>query len=255
MQYRFTEGNLKGQSFGNLFIAAMNGLYGNFETAVYKMSEIFAITGRVLPVTLQNVNLTAKLKNGSVVKGESRIPIEVKSQKSGIEKITLDPLDVTPLEEVITSINNADIIVMGPGSLYTSIIPNLLVKDVVKAIKKSSAPKVYISNVMTQPGETGGYNVLDHINAIFKHTGKNLIDYVIVNNEILPDDIFKKYKKDGAEQVLLDENQIKQLDEMSIKIIEDNLVEVKKNYIRHDAKHIADIIVNLALSHNYDNDK
>ncbi len=255
MQYRFTEGNLKGQSFGNLFIAAMNGLYGNFETAVYKMSEIFAITGRVLPVTLQNVNLTAKLKNGSVVKGESRIPIEVKSQKSGIEKITLDPLDVTPLEEVITSINNADIIVMGPGSLYTSIIPNLLVKDVVKAIKKSSAPKVYISNVMTQPGETGGYNVLDHINAIFKHTGKNLIDYVIVNNEILPDDIFKKYKKDGAEQVLLDENQIKQLDEMSIKIIEDNLVEVKKNYIRHDANHIANIIVDLALSHNYDNDK
>lgn len=255
MQYRFTDGNLKGQSFGNLFIAAMNGLYGNFETAVYKMSEVFAITGRVLPVTLENVNLIAKLKNGNIIKGESRIPEEVKSQKSNIEKITLDPIDVTPLEEVITSIYNADIIVIGPGSLYTSIIPNLLVRGVVKAIKKSNAPKVYISNIMTQPGETGNYNVLDHVNAINKHTNKELIDYVIVNNEILPEDVFDKYRKDGAEQVLLDELQNKVLDDMGIKVIEDNLVEVKKNYIRHDAKHIANIIVNLALSHNYDNDK
>ena len=255
MQYRFTDGNLKGQSFGNLFIAAMNGLYGNFETAVYKMSEIFAITVRVLPVTLQNVNLIAKLKNGNIIKGESKIPIEVKSQRSNIEEITLDPIDVTPLEDVITSIYNADIIVIGPGSLYTSIIPNLLVKGIVKAIRKSDAPKVYISNVMTQPGETDNYNVLDHINAINKHTNKELIDYVIVNNEILPDEIFEKYKKDGAKQVLLDELQNKELNDMGIKIIEDNLVEVKKNYIRHDAEHMAGIIVKLALGHNYDNDK
>ena len=255
MQYRFTEGNLKGQSFGNLFIAAMNGLYGNFETAVYKMSEIFAITGRVLPVTLENVNLIAKLNNGNIVKGESKIPLEVKSQQSGIDRITLDPIDVKPLEEVISSINNADIIVIGPGSLYTSIIPNLLVKEVVDSIRKSKSPKVYISNVMTQPGETGSYSVLDHINAIINHTNKDLIDYVIVNNEKLPEDVFEKYKKDGAEQVLLDEAQINKLDKMGIKIIEDNLVEVKNNYIRHDAKHIANIIVNLALNHNYDNDK
>ena len=118
MQYRFTDGNLKGQSFGNLFIAAMNGLYGNFETAVYKMSEVFAITGRVLPVTLEDVNLIAKLKNGNIIKGESRIPVEVRSQKSNIDKLTLDPMDVTPLEEVITSIYNADIIVMGPKLIY-----------------------------------------------------------------------------------------------------------------------------------------
>lgn len=255
MQYRFTEGALKGQSFGNLFLAAMNGLYGNFEIALYKMSEIFAITGRVLPVTLENINLIARLKNGSLVKGESRIPVEVKFQKSGIEKISLDPIDVTPLEEVITSIYDADIIVIGPGSLYTSIIPNLLVRDVVKAIKKSNAPKVYISNIMTQPGETENYNVLDHINAINKHADKELINYVIVNNEILPENVFEKYKKDGAEQVLLDEVQRKDLNNMGIKVIQDNLVEVKNNYIRHDAKHIANIIINLALSHNYDNDK
>ncbi|MGL5695093.1 MAG: gluconeogenesis factor YvcK family protein [Peptostreptococcaceae bacterium] len=255
MQYRFKDGNLKGQSFGNLFIAAMNGLYGNFETAVYKMSEVFAITGRVLPVTLENVNLIAKLKNGSIIKGESNIPEGVKAQNSDIERIALDPVDAKPLHEVITSIHDADIIVIGPGSLYTSIIPNLLVKGVVKAIRKSNAPKVYISNIMTQPGETGSYNVLNHINAIHNHTSKDLIDYVIVNNEILPKDVFEKYKKDGAKQVLLDEAQNKVLNDMGIKIIEDNLVEVKKNYIRHDAKHMANIIVNLALSHNYDNDK
>jgi len=255
MQYRFTDGNLKGQNFGNLFIAAMNGLYDNFETAVYKMSEIFAITGRVLPVTLDNVNLIAKLKNGNVIKGESKIPLEVKNQKSGIEEIILDPVNVEPLQDVIKSINEADIIVIGPGSLYTSIIPNLLVKDVVKAIKKSSAPKVYISNIMTQPGETDNYNVVDHINAIIKHTNYNLIDYIIVNNQILPNDVFEKYKKDGANQVLLNKYQKNQLNNMDIEVIEDNLVEVKKTYIRHDAKYIAKIILDLALSHNNDEDK
>lgn len=255
MQYRFTDGNLKGQSFGNLFIAAMNGLYGNFETAVYKMSEVFAITGRVLPVTLEDVNLIAKLSNGNVIKGESKIPEEVKNQKSKIEKISLDPMNVEPLQDVIKSINDADIIVIGPGSLYTSIIPNLLVKDVVKAIKKSNAPKVYISNIMTQPGETDNYNVLDHINAIIKHTNNNLIDYIIVNNEILPNDVFEKYKKDGAKQVLLNKYQKNKLNNMDIQVIEDNLVEVKKNYIRHDAKHISKIILDLALSHNNDEDK
>ena len=255
MQYRFTDGNLKGQSFGNLFIAAMNGLYDNFETAVYKMSEIFAITGRVLPVTLDNVNLIAKLKNGNVIKGESKIPEEVKNQKSGIEKITLEPINVEPLQDVLKSINEADIIVIGPGSLYTSIIPNLLVKDVVKAIRKSKAPKVYISNIMTQPGETDNYNVVDHINAIIKHTNYNLIDCIIVNNEILPNDVFEKYKKDGAKQVLLNKYQKNQLNNMDIEVIEDNLVEVKKNYIRHDAKYIAKIILDLALSHNNDEDK
>lgn len=255
MQYRFEEGALKGQSFGNLFLAAMNGLYGNFETAVYKMSEIFAITGRVLPVTLEDINLVAELKNKSIVKGESSIGEEVKTQKSPIEKVYLEPLDVTPLEEVINSINNADIVIMGPGSLYTSIIPNLLVDGVVDAIKKSSATKIYISNIMTQPGETDNFNVLDHVKAILKHADSNIIDYVIANNEVMPEPVFDLYKKDGAEQVLLDKNQREILKEMSIKVIEDNLIEIKKHYIRHDANHISKIAINLALSHNNDKSK
>ena len=195
MQYRFEEGGLKGQSFGNLFLAAMNGLYGNFETAVYKLSEIFNITGRVLPVTLQSIDLIAKLNNGNIIKGESKIPREVRKQKSKIEEVYLEPKDAKPLDDVINSIYEADYIIMGPGSLYTSIIPNLLVEGVVEAIKGSKATKIYIPNVMTQPGETGGYDVIDHIEAINKHTKENLIDYIIANNEIIPDNQFEKYKK------------------------------------------------------------
>ena len=255
MQYRFTEGALKGQSFGNLFLAAMNGLYGNFEVALYKMSQIFAITGKVLPVTLNDINLIAKLKNGKIVKGESRIPKEVKDDKTYIERVYLDEQDAVPLDEVINSIENADIIIMGPGSLYTSIIPNLLVNGVVDAIEKSKAPKVYICNIMTQPGETDDHNVLDHVNAIVKHTNKNIIDYVISNNEVLPKEMIDRYQKDGAKQVILDDKQRKILKTMGAKTIEENLIEIKNNYIRHDAGHISDIVINLALRHDNDKDK
>lgn len=252
MQYRFEEGNLKGQSFGNLFLAAMNGLYGNFETAVYKLSEIFNITGRVLPVTLESIDLIAKLDNGNIIKGESKIPGEVRKQKSKIEEIYLEPKDAKPLNDVITSIGEADYIIMGPGSLYTSIIPNLLVDGVVEAIKESKATKIYISNVMTQPGETDRYNVLDHIKSINKHTKENLIDYVIANNEIIPDSQFEKYKKDGANQVLLDKNQRMELKNMGVKIVEGDFIEIKNDYIRHHADSICEVINNLALSHDYD---
>ena len=242
MQYRFEDGGLKGQSFGNLFLAAMNGLYGNFETAVYKLSEIFNITGRVLPVTLESIDLVAKLSNGNTIKGESKIPKEVRKQKSKIEEVYLEPQDAKPLDDVINSIYEADFVIMGPGSLYTSIIPNLLVEGVVEAIRKSSATKIYIPNVMTQPGETDKYNVLDHVKTINKHTKDNLIDYIIVNNEIIPNSVFDKYKKDGADQVLLDKQQRVDLNNMGIKIIEGDLLEIKDDYIRHHADSICDII-------------
>lgn len=252
MQYRFEEGVLKGQSFGNLFLAAMNGLYGNFETAVYKLSEIFNITGRVLPVTLDSINLIAKLNNGNIITGESKIPREVREQRSKIEEVYLEPKDAKPLADVIKSIYEADYIIMGPGSLYTSIIPNLLVEGVVEAIKESKGTKIYIPNVMTQPGETDGYDVLKHVEAINKHTKENLIDYIIANNEIIPDNQFEKYKKDGANQVLLDKKQRVALQNMGIKIIEGDLIEIKNDYIRHHADSICEIINDLALSHNYD---
>ena len=233
----------------------MNGLYGNFEVALYKMSQIFAITGKVLPVTLHDINLIAQLKNGKIVKGESKIPIVCRKGKTSIKRVYLDKPDAKPLDEVINSIENADLIIMGPGSLYTSIIPNLLLEGVVEAIEKSKAPKVYICNIMTQPGESDNYNVLDHVNSIVNHTKKNIIDYVISNNEVLPQEMLERYQKDGATQVLLDDTQKKSLKIMGAKTIEENLIEIKSNYIRHDASHISDIVINLALSHCNDKNK
>lgn len=245
MQYRFEEGVLKGQSFGNLFLAAMTGLYGNFETAVSKLGEIFAITGKVYPVTLEDVNLVAELKNGDIVEGESAIPKESRKRGSGIKRLYLNKKNIQPLKEVIHAIQDADVIIMGPGSLYTSVIPNLLVEGVVEAIKESYAPKIYISNVMTQPGETDGYNVYDHIEALAAHTGENIVDYVVANKEILNDEVFSRYSKDGAKQVLLDHYQEKKLSDMGIKAVESNLIEIKSNYIRHDAKEVSKVIIKI----------
>ncbi|WP_101773908.1 gluconeogenesis factor YvcK family protein [Peptostreptococcus faecalis] len=253
MKYRFPEGALKGQSFGNLFLAAMNGLYDNFETAIYKMSQIFAITGKVLPVTLDDINLVAELENGEVVVGESNIPKVSKAKNSKIKKLYLDKKDVRPLEEVISSINKAEAVVIGPGSLYTSILPNILVEDVVDALTNTIAPKVYVCNIMTQPGETDGKSVVDHVKVLIEHAGVNFIDYIIVNNEDLPDEVFERYSKDGAKLVILDDEQKKELKNMGITCVEQRLIEIKNGYIRHDAEVVANTVVRIATKHSYSN--
>ena len=251
MQYRFPEGALKGQSFGNLFIAAMTGLYDNFETAVYKMSQIFAITGKVLPVTMDDINLVAEMEDGSTIVGESNIPKEAKKKNTKIKKMSLDKKDVKPLEEVIHSIENADAIVIGPGSLYTSILPNLLVEDVIDALSKTKAPKIYVCNIMTQPGETDGKNVLDHVKVLIEHAGNNFIDYVVTNNDQLPSGVFERYAKDGAELVLLDNHQKEELNRMGITYVEQKLIEIKNGYIRHDAELVSSSVLKIAVKHSY----
>ena len=193
LQYRFTEGSLKGQCFGNLFLAAMAGISENFEDAVQKMSSVLAVKGKVLPVTLDDMKLVAELENGETIEGESKIPSEVIVRKTRIKKLAIKPIDAKPLEEAIKAINNADVIIMGPGSLYTSIIPNLLVKGIPEAICKSPAKKVYISNVMTQPGETDGFKVSNHLKVLMDYGVAGNIDYVIANNGIIPPDIKEKY--------------------------------------------------------------
>ena len=247
MRYRFPDGSLKGQSFGNLFLAAMTGIYDNFETAVYKMGQVFAVTGRVLPVSLDNINLIAELENGETVVGESNIPRQVRKTNRPIKKIYLDNPDAKPLDEVVTSIKNADAVAIGPGSLYTSILPNLLVEGVVDALSTTRAPKVYVCNIMTQPGETGGKNVLDHVKVIVDHAGINFIDYVLVNNEYLPQGVFERYAKDGAELVMLDKEQRDGLEAMGIKCIEEKLIEIKNGYIRHDAEMVSKAVVDIAI--------
>ena len=231
MQYRFEDGALKGQSFGNLFLAAMNGLYGNFETAVYKIGQIFAITGRVLPVTLENIDLIATLENSQVVKGESTIPKEVRKQKCKIDKITLIPEKCRPLDEVISSIHGADIIVMGPGSLYTSVIPNLLSKEIKKTLINSKAKKMYICNIMTEHGETDNFNVSDCVKQLNKYVGKNFIDVVIANSKHIDTDIQEKYLEEKSTPILIDEDNLKK---MNVELIKEDLAIIKNNQVRHD---------------------
>lgn len=247
LQYRFKEGSLKGQSFGNLFMAAMNEAYGNFERAVKEMSNVLAVTGKVLPMTLEDVTLYAKLESGDVITGESNIPEKNAELGSRIENVFLKPRNPKPLDETLEAIREADCILLGPGSLYTSVIPNLLVKGVAKEIENSKAIKVYASNVMTQPGETDEYNILDHVEAIHKSTKRDLIDYVICNKENIPDSTLKKYNKDGAKQLIMTEEEEKLLREKDIEVIKDCLIDIKKDYIRHDANRLSEIIVQLAI--------
>ncbi len=189
LQYRFQDGTLKGQSFGNLFLAAMDGISSSFEEAVRRMSDVLAVTGRVLPVTLDNVALCAELEDGSVICGESKIGAHNSFHKGKIKRVYLEPSGAKPLQEVLDAIGEADIVVLGPGSLYTSIIPNLLVKGICPAIRKSKALKLYVSNVMTQPSETEGYSVYGHIAALEEHSYKGIVDCCIVINAAIPSDL------------------------------------------------------------------
>ena len=240
LQYRFTEGSLKGQCFGNLFLAAMAGISENFEDAVQKMSSVLAVKGKVLPVTLDDMKLIAELENGEIIEGESKIPSEVIVRNTRIKKIAIKPIDAKPLEEAIKAINNADVIIMGPGSLYTSIIPNLLVKGIPEAICKSPAKKVYISNVMTQPGETDGFKVSNHLKVLMDYGVVENIDYVIANNGIIPPDIKEKYAKENAELVDLDYENISNL---NVNVIEADLIKITKRYVKHNAEKLAELIM------------
>ncbi len=249
MQYRFKEGSLKDQSFGNLFLAALNGTYEDFELAVTKISNILAVKGRVLPVTLEDVNIVAELENGEKVTGESKIAPVVLKTKSRIKKIHLQPENVEPYEDVISALGGADLIVIGPGSLYTSIIPNLLTDRVSEAVAKSKAKKMYIANVMTQEGETDGLNIADHVKAILNHCNdRKIVDVVIVNKEKIPDYLVQKYAKQNAESLYLTKDQRNELEKMKIRIIEGNFLNFNGEYVRHNEEKLAKVIID---NYNY----
>lgn len=251
MKFRFSEGILKGQSFGNLLLAAMNEIYGSFELAVKELSNVLAVTGKVLPMTLEDVNISAELENGKIVNGESEIPKEVELFNTKINKIFISPGNCKPLDETIIGIEEADLIVMGPGSLYTSVIPNLLVNSITKAMLDARAPKVYINNVMTQPGETIGLSVSNHVDAILKHSDENLLDYVIANIEGASVETLNRYNIDGANLVKATEEDKIYLEKKGIELVTDNLIDIKKDYIRHDSIKLSEILINLAKTKVY----
>jgi uncharacterized cofD-like protein len=255
LQYRFKEGTYKGQNFGNLLIASMVGISDSFEDAIKRINDIFAVVGKVIPVTCEDVTLYGKLKNGKIIKGESQIPIKSKELDSPIESVFIKPKKVKPLLEAKEAIINADVIIFGPGSLYTSILPNLIVEDITKMINQSSAIKVYVSNVMTQPGETDDYSVGDHVKAILKHTNEKIIQYVYANNKRIPEEIFMKYKEEGAKPVSIKEEDKYFFKNFGIKLIQDNFIEVKKGYLRHDAFKLCDAILQMAIDKQYNDDK
>lgn len=246
--YRFDEGRYKNQSFGNLMIAAMVGISENFEDAISKISDIFAVKGEVLPATNEDVHLVAELVDGTIVQGESKIPYQVLKKKTPIKKVYLKPIHAKALDRSIKAIEEADIIFIGPGSLYTSLIPNLLVGGISKAIKHSKAKKIYVANLMTQPGETDRYSIGDHIMGILNHTTDVQFDYVIANNREVSKEVKERYERESSKLLTVSKKDRNLFKELGIEIIESDFIEVKRGYVRHDVKKVTDYIsTNLSI--------
>ena len=240
LNYKFKTGRLSGLNFSDIYFSAMKEINGNFEDSIIKSNEVLNMIGKVIPVTLDEMKIVAELANGYIVEEKSRIPEVVSDKLTKINRIMISPTNCRPAPGVVEAIKNADCIVIGPGSLYTNVIPNLLVNGVTKAIKESTAIKVYISNIMTEPGQTDDYSIADHINAITEHCGTGIIDYCIYDTgEIIPEYI-KKYNREGQDIVEQDINKIK-----GIKFLQRNLSIIKGSLIRHDPSLVAASIIEL----------
>lgn len=238
-QHRFhTNSELSGHSLGNLMLAAMTSITGNFVYAIQEMSKVLNVNGKVLPAATESVVLHAEMEDGTIISGESKIPYSGKK----IKRVFLTPETVAPLGEAILEIRNADMIILGPGSLYTSILPNLLVPRIGKEICKAKAKKVYVCNLMTQAGETLDFSASDHVKAIYDHMHCSFIDAILVNNENIPLEILERYSKEMAKPVHLD---YQQLIELGLEVIQGNFVSYEKNVIRHDTNKVAKIIYSL----------
>ena len=232
-KYRFKNGEgLEGHSFGNLFLTAMCDITGDMASAVKASANVLSIRGRVLPATLDDMKLVAEMTDGRIIHGESNIP----EAGGKIKRLFSEPSDCKALPEAIDAIRHAELIILGPGSLYTSVIPNLLIKEISEEVAKSNAKKIYVCNIMTQPGESDGYSVSDHLKALITHSGvEKLVDAILVNNNI-PENL-DKYKEQGQYPVILDSAEIKKL---GVEIYAKNLIEPNKDgLIRHSSKRVA----------------
>ena len=244
LQYRFngavaSDTSLEGHSFGNLLLAAMTNVTGDFEQAIKETSRVLAIRGLVLPSTVQNVSLMAEMDNGEVVEGETSIL----ASPHGIRSVYLNPADVRPMDETLEAIRKADAILIGPGSIYTSIVPNLLVHGVPEALAASKALKVYICNVMTQPGETDGYTVCDHIRAIARHADVRLFDYVLMNDEIPSEELLERYRQEGSDCVMPDPDAVRR---MGYHPVVAGLIS-QTRVVRHDPDKLASALTRLVF--------
>ncbi|MDD2432754.1 MAG: YvcK family protein [Clostridia bacterium] len=236
--YRFTGGEeLAGHSLGNLLLVAMADLTGSFETALHEAGKVLAIRGKVVPATYTDLRLGAELEDGSLLMGQSSIA----QTEKRIKKVFLKPAVCQPTPEALAAIREAEAIILGPGSLYTSVIPNLLIPGMVEEIKKASGLKIYVCNVMTQVGETRNYTASEHLEALYHHTVKGLVDYMIVNNKKVPSATMTKYILEGAKLVEIDREKIAT---MPVQLIQAPLLQ-ENDYIRHDSFKLATLILNL----------
>lgn len=233
-KYRFKNGEgLEGHSFGNLFLTALCAITGDMVTAVKESSNVLSIRGRVLPSTLDDMKLVAEMEDGRVIHGESTIP----EANGKIKRLFTEPANCEALDDVIAAIKNAELIILGPGSLYTSVIPNLLVKKISEEIAKSEAKKIYVCNIMTQPGETDDYKVSDHLKALIQHAGSDKIVDAVLVNDYLPENLADKYQKSGSYPVKVDTAEVKK---MGIKIFAKKLIQdSKEGLVRHSSTRVA----------------
>ncbi len=243
-QYRFAEGEgLSGHSFGNLFLAAMTGITGNFDQAIKESSRVLNVKGRVLPATLSVARLCARLADGTIVEGESNISRTTRP----IAEVYLDPGFAAPLPEVIEAIRDADAIILGPGSLFTSIMPNLLVDRIAREIEAASAVKMYVCNVMTQPGETDGFTASQHLRALLDATRARVCDIVVVNEQ-LPEKLRAVYAQEGQLPVEVD---LAAIEALGVRPVTARVISETQN-VRHDSEHLASVVVGIiddAIAH------
>ena len=255
LSWNFQNERLRGLNFGDIYLTAMNEMYSNISEAILKSTEVLNITGRVMPVTLDEITICAELNDGTTIKQKDRIPEIVTEKVETINRIFISPSNCRPSPGVIEAIENADVIIVGPGSLYTNVLPNLLVKNVSKAIKDSKALKFYISNIMTEPGQTDNYTLSDHIKAIQEHIGPGVIEYCLADTgEVIPEYI-RKYNKEGSDLVEIDN---RKLNDYNIKVIQRDMSCVKDNKIRHNPDIIAATIIEMICNdlkfHDMQND-
>ncbi|MDW8032419.1 MAG: YvcK family protein [Aquificaceae bacterium] len=245
-QFRFSGGELNGHAFGNLFLVALTELTGSFLQAVNIASQILRTKGEIIPATLESVQLCAKFSDGGVICGEEEITEYGKSDKVRIEKIWVEPEEVKAPIDAVAKIESANMIVFGPGSLYTSIIPNLLIKDIREAVLRSPALKVFVVNAMTQPGETDTFTAYDHIKAFRDYTGVDKVDVAVVNTRMPSDQVLRRYLEQRQEPVIPD---IAKIAKEGIEVYAEDLIGEKEDFVRHDPKRLADLIVEIHRRH------
>ncbi len=242
-QYRFKGEGLEGHAFGNLFLTALTDMTGSFLEAVKLTSQILRTKGEIVPSTVEDVHLVARFSDGREVRGEEEITEYGKEKGVRIEEMWIEPREAKAPIEAIAAVETADVILFGPGSLFTSIIPNMLIEDVREAVKRSKALKIYIVNAMTQPGETDGFTAYDHMDTFLRFSGLDKVDAVIVNTKMPPNDILKRYISQGQEPVVPD---VGRISKKGVNVYAEDLIGEKDSFVRHDPDRLTNLIIRIS---------